>query len=222
MRDGLRLDYLTDEVVLRGAGAETLARALACFDGATLWDEAATEAGLPLSAIVGAARDLQCEYDLCYLPNTAGFSGVELGSIVRRYYDESNRFIFSHPLWHFLQSGNGDHFLLNIWLIETYHFIKAANARLAYAVSCSSAPHIGSLLLRHYIEEYDHHKFFADSLTRRGFEISSIEEEGPIAGTIGVINAARNFARLGDLHYIVCSGLLEVNRHRYRQSPRLL
>ena len=111
MRDGLRLDYLTDEVVLRGAGAETLARALACFDGATLWDEAATEAGLPLSAIVGAARDLQCEYDLCYLPNTAGFSGVELGSIVWRYYDESNRFIFSHPLWHFLQSGNGDHFL---------------------------------------------------------------------------------------------------------------
>jgi hypothetical protein len=63
--------------------------------------------------------------------------------------------------------------------------------------------------VRHHVEEYDHYKFFADSLTRRGINPNVVERLGALVTTSAVINMIRRAARIDCLAYAACSGLLE-------------
>jgi hypothetical protein len=137
------------------------------------------------------------------------YTGIQIAQLLQRYFPDWNEDLFGHLLWVSLAAGSAKHSVVDGWLIETYHFIKGANARLAYAISQTTDASIRSIFVHHYIEEYDHYKFFAESLERRGISVDDVERLGPLPTTTAVINMARRAARLDHLAYAACSGLLE-------------
>ncbi len=80
------------------------------------------------------------------------------------YYAQWNDQLFSHPLWQSLGRGSAGKSVVDGWLIETYHFIRGANARLAYAIAHTGDLRIREIFTHHYIEEWDHYAFFAEAL----------------------------------------------------------
>lgn len=137
------------------------------------------------------------------------YRGAELSVLLKRYFEQWNQILFSAPLWTSLAAGAAAAEILNGWLIETYHFIKGANARLSYAAAHANDERVRAIFTRHYLEEYDHYKFFAESLRRRGFDPEQVDAVGPLPSTVAVQNMARRAARADCLAYAACSGLLE-------------
>jgi hypothetical protein len=143
------------------------------------------------------------------LESQSFYTGAQLADLLHSYFDDWNNALFSRPLWTWLADGRASEAVLDGWLIETYHFIRGANARLSYATSQTSDLRVRRIFAHHYVEEYDHYKFFAESLRRRGFDPDVVEKAGPLVSTVAVINMARRAARDDCLAYAACSGLLE-------------
>jgi len=114
--------------------------------------------------------------------------------------------MFSQPLWRFLPVGKASPSLFNGWLLESYHFIRGAAARLSYATSLCHDERVMPYFLDHHLEEYDHYQFFEEALRRRKVTFA---DTTPLPSTEAIINFARGAARRGPLHYMACSGLLE-------------
>ncbi|MDB5653818.1 MAG: hypothetical protein JWQ94_1431 [Tardiphaga sp.] len=137
------------------------------------------------------------------------YSGQDLVALLKYLYERWNQMLFSHSLWISLANGTARQSVLDGWLIESYHFIRGANARLNYAASLAQDGRLKQIFAHHYVEEYDHHTFFAESLRRRGIDVARVERKGPLPSTTAVLNMARRAARIDSLAYAACSGLLE-------------
>jgi len=158
-----------------------------------------------VSAILGALQreGLAVEIE----PET--YTGEQIAALLLRFYRDWNEALFSGPLWSSLAEGRAVPRVVDGWLIEGYHFIRGANARLAYAAAHAGDERIRRIFAHHYVEEYDHHTFFAESLRRRGIDPHAVDRIGPLPTTLAVINMCRRAARLDCLCYAACSGLLE-------------
>jgi hypothetical protein len=139
----------------------------------------------------------------------ATYTGRQLAALLLRFYSDWNEALFSGPLWSSLAEGRAVPRVVDGWLIEGYHFIRGANARLAYAAAHAGDERIRRIFAHHYVEEYDHHAFFAESLRRRNIDPDAVDRVGPLPTTLAVINMCRRAARLDCLCYAACSGLLE-------------
>jgi len=137
------------------------------------------------------------------------YTGAQISSLLQSFFSTWNDLLFSHPLWRSLADGKAPTPVLDGWLVETYFFIRGANARLSYAASQTSDLRVRGILVGHYVEEFDHYKFFAESLRCRGIDPAAVDRLGPLLSTSAVINMARRAARLDYLAYAACSGLLE-------------
>ncbi|MBI2714976.1 MAG: iron-containing redox enzyme family protein [Rhizobiales bacterium] len=137
------------------------------------------------------------------------YTGAQFTATLRSFYDQWNDQLFSHSLWQSLSLGTASRSIVDGWLIETYHFIRGANARLPYAIAHTADPRVRNIFAHHYREEYDHYGFFAEALVRRQISPEHVEQLGPLVGTRAVINWTRRCARTDSLAYAACSGLLE-------------
>jgi hypothetical protein len=137
------------------------------------------------------------------------YTGQQIAALLLRFYSDWNEALFSGSLWSSLANGTAVPRVVDGWLIEGYHFIRGANARLAYAAAHAGDERIRRIFAHHYVEEYDHHAFFAESLRRRNIDPDAVDRIGPLATTSAVINMCRRAARLDCLCYAACSGLLE-------------
>jgi hypothetical protein len=126
--------------------------------------------------------------------------------ILRQRYVVWNVEMFSQPLWRFLPAGKASRSLVDGWLLESYHFIRGAAARLSYATSLCHDERVMPYVLDHHLEEDDHYQFFEEALRRRKIAFA---DTTPLPSTEAIINFARMAARRGPLHYMACSGLLE-------------
>jgi hypothetical protein len=139
----------------------------------------------------------------------ASCTGIQLAALLKETYNDWNQQLFSGLLWTSLFNGTAEDRVVDGWLIESYHFIRGANARLSYAAAQASDERIREIFARHSVEEYNHHEFFAESLRRRGFDPVIVDRVGPLPTTRAVIEMARFAARVDCLAYAACSGLLE-------------
>jgi Iron-containing redox enzyme len=137
------------------------------------------------------------------------YTGRQIAALLLRFYSDWNEALFSGSLWSSLANGTAAPRVIDGWLIEQYHFIRGANARLAYAAAHAGDERIRRIFAHHYVEEYDHHAFFAESLRRRHIDPEAVDRVGPLPTTSAVINMCRRAARLDCLCYAACSGLLE-------------
>jgi len=137
------------------------------------------------------------------------YTGSQIANLLQQFFSDWNEVLFSHLLWTSLASGGASEAVLDGWLVETYHFIRGANARLSYAASQTVDLRVRDIFVHHYVEEYDHYKFFAESLRRHGIGVDAVERLRPLPSTSAVINMMRRAARIDYLAYAACSGLLE-------------
>lgn len=136
-------------------------------------------------------------------------SGPRMAEFLGTLYKAMNAELFSHKLWTSLVDGTASDELVRGWVLETYFFIHGANARMPMAISHCTRADIRKVLQEHFREEWDHYKFFADSVSSVGLDIDKMNRRGPIIGTRAVMWAARRIARTDELAYVACSGLLE-------------
>ncbi|WP_029032256.1 hypothetical protein [Salinarimonas rosea] len=136
-------------------------------------------------------------------------SGAEFSEYLKQSFRALNDEMFSHELWQKLAAGKASATLVDGWLIETFFFIKGANARLPNAIANCTHHGIRNTLLHHYLEEWDHYGFFKESLELRGLDFDRIEARGPLPATKAVMLMARKAGRENSLGYLACSGLLE-------------
>jgi hypothetical protein len=150
--------------------------------------------------------------------NRTPLSSVRFCALLGERYTLHNTTMFTQTLWKFISSGKADSAVLDGWLLEGYHFIRGAAARLAYAASMCDDEMIRAYFITHHLEEYDHYRFFEDALRRRGI---NLEGSMPLPSTEAIINCARMAARRGPLHYVACSGLLEFSGSDTERSKEL-
>lgn len=124
-------------------------------------------------------------------------------------YRSWNQRLFSHPLWLAIVNGVASEVLIVGWVLETYHFIRGASARLPLAIAQCSAGRQRDILAQHFSEEYDHDDLFLESLATLGIAESAARAASPLPGTAAVIDWMRAAARRDVLAYAGCSGLLE-------------
>ncbi len=214
------------EVGFKSEVANSLYELATSIDGLRTFADVERQNCLPPEVISGFVAALHAEGMLVTEGQLRDFAtGEQLAELLARLYAHWNAQIFSHPLWTFLNNGLAPRFLVDGWLIETYYFIRGANARLAYAIALCRDERVRSLLRHHYVEEYDHYDFFREAIVRRGIDTRFLDERGPLPGTRAVINAARSAARRDALEYVACSGLLEStgsDADRGREFYRLL
>ena len=146
--------------------------------------------------------------------------GASLASHMKELFGGWNNRLFSHELWVSLSSGRASQELFRGWLLETYHFIRGVNARLPLAIAECPTARLRKHFISHFVEEYDHHKFFAESLEAAGIPNKVVEATVPLPGTLAVINWTRWCARRDPLYYAGCSGLLESTGSSPRTARR--
>jgi hypothetical protein len=93
------------------------------------------------------------------------YAGAQIASTLRSFYNRWNDQLFTHPLWQSLSNGTAHRSVIDGWLIETYHFIRGANARLPYAIAHTSDLRVRDTFIHHYIEEYDHYIISRNTIT---------------------------------------------------------
>lgn len=182
-------------------------RFLSGCDGRSSTEEICRREGVApdLAAVVIAA----CGESGLLCPDLPARATIPAGlfrDILRRRYAAWNVEMFSQPLWRFLPAGKASPGLVDGWLLESYHFIRGAAARLSYATSLCHDERVMPYFLDHHLEEYNHHEFFEEALRRRKVAFA---QTTPLPSTEAIINFARMAARRGPLHYMACSGLLE-------------
>jgi hypothetical protein len=203
----LTVEAAGDTYRITGIDPAVALRFLSCCNGSRSIADICKRTSIPLD-IAGAIIDTCRDTELLYvdLPPLAHIPADEFLEILRRRYAIWNTELFSQPLWRFLPWGKAKPSLVDGWLLESYHFIRGAAARLAYAASLSHDERVTPYFLDHHLEEYDHFRFFEDALRRRNV---TFENSVPLPSTEAIINFARMAARRGPLHYMACSGLLE-------------
>jgi len=180
---------------------------LSACDGHSSTEEICRREAIPVdlaAAIIQACSDSEF---IC--PNLSARAAIPASlflRILQRRYASWNSEMFSQPLWRFLPVGKASPSLFNGWLLESYHFIRGAAARLSYATSLCHDERVMPYFLDHHLEEYDHYQFFEEALRRRKVTFA---DTTPLPSTEAIINFARGAARRGPLHYMACSGLLE-------------
>jgi hypothetical protein len=207
-KERLVLSNDTERIFLDGAPPYATATLIERLNAGSAVDELASAVYLDqrhVSAILSVLRSegLTVEQE----PET--YTGRQIAALLLGFYRDWNDALFSGPLWHSLATGRALPRVVDGWLIEQYHFIRGANARLAYAAAHAGDERIRRIFARHYAEEYDHHAFFAESLRRRNIDPDAADRIGPLPTTLAVINMCRRAARLDCLCYAACSGLLE-------------
>lgn len=207
---GLVIETDDERVRLSGVAAETAATLISRIDGrrsmrdllrsnepgVTAKDRALLDALMRSELVVGGGSG-------------AGVQGAEAADRFAKAFVVWNARIFSHPLWSFLVEGNASRALVSGWVLETYHFIRGASARLPLAIAhCPPGPQ-RDVLSGHFAEEYDHDALFLQSLDALGIDATAARAAPPLPGTLAVIDAMREAARQDVLAYAGCSGLLE-------------
>jgi len=203
----LTIEVGGDTYQITGVDPAVALRFLSCCNGNVPIADICKRHSIPLeiaAAIIETCRDTELLY--LDVPVIVQIPADLFLDILKQRYAAWNKELFSQLLWRFLPSGKAKPSLVDGWLLESYHFIRGASARLAYATSLSHDERITPYFLDHHLEEYDHYSFFEDALRRRNV---IFEDSVPLPSTEAIINFARMAARRGPLHYMACSGLLE-------------
>jgi pyrroloquinoline quinone (PQQ) biosynthesis protein C len=190
---------------------ERLHALLALFDGRRSLADAAASAGVP-EDVARACADQLVENGLAVsVPDAARqfIAPAEFAALCRRIYPGLKQRLFGHALWKGLTTGEASRAVFMGWLIENYHFIHGVNDRLALAASACNVSELRPYFVKHYVEEWDHYKFFIDALETLGVPAAEVRSTRPLPGTIAALNHMRRCARRDPLEYAACSGFLE-------------
>lgn len=158
-------------------------------------------------------------------------------ALCQRLFQTWKARLFSHRLWRSLNSGEATPSQFKGWLLESYHFAEGVNLRLPLAIAECRQREIRDLLSQHYVEEFDHERFFLAALGEVGVGPQIVEAARPLPGTHAILNHMRDCARQDPLQYAVCGGFLEatgsdrvsgqaffanLNRHYAPENPNVI
>lgn len=194
-----------------GVPAETLLKIVSRFDAITTIGQIAEESAIDVNvalSILEKLFDLGLAVDLRQTPES-DLTPQAFSSMCRRLFPIWKERLFSHRLWVILVTGEATRSQFLGWLLESYHFIEGVNVRLPLAIAECSDQKIRPLFAHHYSEEYDHSRFFLESLNALGMDTETVLSCRPLPATKAVLNFARQCARRDPLQYAVCSGFLE-------------
>jgi hypothetical protein len=195
----------SDRIRLEGVAPEVVMDALERLNNSENPAGGATSNSESRSELVRVLKQEQLAFDCL----TASCTGSQMAALLQETYSHWNQQLFSSLLWTSLFAGTAEDRVVDGWLIESYHFIRAANARLTYATAHADDERIRDIFAHQSLEEYNHHEFFAESLRRRGLDPVIVDRVGPLPTTRAVVDMARYAARADCLAYAACSGLLE-------------
>ncbi len=209
--DSLHIRLDDTEFRFEGISAPLARRAIWMMDGRTSPREIAEATGLSDGSVENLLGHL-IEHGLANLgPDGAGeaIPSREFFQLTRGLFSSWKDRLFGHPLWDSLATGEATRSQFIGWLIETYHFIEAANQRMPYAVAMADNHEVARMIAHHYKEEYDHADFFLQALEAVGIDSESAIRSRPLPGTQAVAGYMRECARRDCLEYAACSGFLE-------------
>jgi hypothetical protein len=196
---------------LKSHETNLVVRAVAAMDGHRTLESIASETGLEhelLESLASFLIERDLAVDLTAL-EPDWISPAAFLEVCTSLFPIWRRSVFDESLWVRLASGAVPRSLLVGWLVENYHFIQGVNDRLALAVTECQDPKIRPVFAQHFVEEYDHGRFFLEALAALGVHTEDVKRSRPLPGTLAVLNQMRSAARRDYLEYAVCSGFLE-------------
>lgn len=133
----------------------------------------------------------------------------EAAKLVEEQYEACLEYMFSHPFWDELRSGQNTRAARG-YLLENRHYLAAASFRMASGIPRAwMQSELADLVAHHVVEEDNHNVFFEKALTALGCEQSLIAGARPLPVTYEWIHVMRTVAARSPLCAALCSGLLE-------------
>jgi len=139
----------------------------------------------------------------------ASQNAIVAAKLARGIFPEWKRKVFSHPLWRGLSTGELPRKVFVGWTLEHFHFIEGVTLRMPPAIAACRHRGVRQILSRHFREEYDHYRFFIDSLKKLGLDEDRVRASRPLPGTRAVLTWMRAAGERSWLSYACCSGFLE-------------
>jgi pyrroloquinoline quinone (PQQ) biosynthesis protein C len=137
------------------------------------------------------------------------YGADEIEDLVEQQYGACLEYIYSHPVWSAVRSGQGAGFL-RAYLLENRHYLAAAPFRMAGGIGSAARPDaLQELQARHVVEEADHDRFFENALAEMGCPRDLVQAARPSPVTVEWIHLMRAVAGGDPFAAAVCSGLLE-------------
>jgi hypothetical protein len=134
------------------------------------------------------------------------------GEHIRRLLDQWVDEIYSDALWDPLLNSDGAGSLLFGWVVENYHFSRAAFEHLSDAVCRSETPDLSRRFLEHLGQEWDHPQLFLQAsraIAAAAGRSASIENSRPLAATAAAVRHLRRATTLHPFVYKTCVSVLE-------------
>jgi len=161
------------------------------------------------TAASNAALLEKIDASLALAPASGCYGADEVEDLVEQQYGACLEYIYSHPVWSAVRSGQGAGFL-RAYLLENRHYLAAAPFRMAGGIGSAARPDdLQQLQARHVVEEADHDRFFENALAELGCPRELVQAARPSPVTVEWIHLMRAVADGDPFAAAVCSGLLE-------------
>ena len=213
-QDVVELELEESTISIAGLGPQATLMLLKLFDGRRSLGEAARLAHVPVAEALALAWKLveagaAAAVDHANRTDAPCIDPAVFAMACRALHRKLRPRIERHVLIQGLNFGQVQRQVFLGWLIENYHFIEGVNDRLAAAVAACDDRDLRPLFVKHYIEEWDHSRYFMTALNRLGIPRARVLASQPLPGTLAVLNHMRDAARRDPLQYVACSGFLE-------------
>lgn len=128
--------------------------------------------------------------------------------ILSEQFSAASEYVYGHPIWQSMREGSVES--LRAYLLETRHYLAAAASRMSPSIGqgIGLSPLV-LLLSRHFLEEWDHAKFFGRALELVGCDPAFSSLARPLPATLEWIHATRAIGFKSGLSAAVCSGFME-------------
>jgi pyrroloquinoline quinone (PQQ) biosynthesis protein C len=209
----LVIRYLTDEVILDGAGASLLGRMLPHLDGRTSLGTLAEMVGEQPERLKRLTDKLHGAGVLAYraadpsVDDGYRTTGEEFYVLHQKYCATWLQPVYEHPLWDKIVTGKATRAQVLGFAFEKYHYIEGAYEHMAIAAANATTemmPH----LARHFIEEYNHGDIYRKGLTSL-FPDEVVLNAQPLPSTRALVNFLSESAATNSFGYYAGNELLQ-------------
>lgn len=210
------LEYLDQEILLEGVGAELFKKTAEYFNGSTSISAIAEKTAESASKIKELTDQLQATGVLGIVPadlkeDSFKMTGLEFYELHRKYATFWLRPVYEHPLWKKIITGKANRAQVIGFAFEKYHYIEGAHEHMAVAAA-NATPEMMPHLARHFIEEYTHGDIYRHGL-KSLFPNDLVLNSQPLPSTRALVNFLSETAARNSFSYYAGNEVLQMTEN---------
>lgn len=203
--------------------AENFIRIRSFCTGHNTREEIAKKSGFSKEKVAEIVNSLT-EVDMLHLP-AGELSSVSINQKTETLLDACRIWreqIGETHLLNKILKGEANKFIVQGWLLETYHYIKFFPDTLLAAHNACEHEGLKSLLYKYHKEEKGHEKFIENTLIRTGLTSTEVQSSIPLVSTRLIKFLLEELFKLCPASVLLVASIIEAAEADFEQKNRLM